>query len=73
MLPFPLLHKPHLALLVVLLLLGTLFLVLFQHSLNFLLEDLLRLLLAVLILVELFHHSHQITRFLLVDNFTKEV
>jgi hypothetical protein len=61
MLPFTLLRKHHPALLVVLLLLGTLFPVLFQHSLNFLLEDLLRLLLAVFILVALFHHSHQIT------------
>ena len=73
MLPFPLLCKPHPALLVVLLLLGTLFLVLFQHSLNFLLEDLLRLLLAILILVALFHHSLQIISFQLVDNFTKVV
>jgi hypothetical protein len=46
---------------------------LFQNSLNFLLEDLPRLLLAVLILVALFCHSHQITRFPLVENFIKVV
>jgi hypothetical protein len=68
-----LLRKLHPALLVVLLLLGILFPVLFQHSLNFLLEDLLRILLVVLILVALFHHSLQITSFRLVDNFTKVV
>ena len=47
--------------------------VLFQHSLNFLLEDLLRLPLAILILVALFRHSLQITSFWLVDIFTKVV
>jgi hypothetical protein len=73
MLPFLLLHKLHLALLVVLFLLGTLFPVLFQKSLNFLLEDILCLPLAVLILVALFRHSLQITNFWLVDNFTKVV
>jgi hypothetical protein len=36
-------------------------------------KDLSRPPLAVLILVALFCHSHQITRFPLVDNFTKEV
>ena len=73
MLPFLLLRKPHLTLLVGLLLLGTLFLVLFQHSLNFLLEDLLRLLLAILILVALFRHSLQLISFRLVDNLIKLV
>ena len=73
MLPFPLLRKPHLALLVVLILLGTLFPVLFQHSLNFLLVDIPHLPLAVLILVALFCHSLQITSFWLVDNFPKVV
>jgi hypothetical protein len=69
MLPFQLLRKPHPALLVVPLLLGTLFLVLFRHSLNFLLEDLPRPLPAALILVVLFRHSHQITRFLVGGQF----
>ena len=73
MLPFLLLRKLHPALLVVLILLGTFFLVLFQPSLNFLLEDLLHPLLEILILVALFRHSLQITSFRLVDNFTKVV
>ena len=73
MIPFPLLPKPHLALLVVPLLLGTLFPVSFRHFLNPLLEDLSRPLLVVLILVALFRHSHQIGRFLLVDNLIKVV
>jgi hypothetical protein len=47
--------------------------VLFRHSLNFLLEDLSRPPLAVLILVALFRHLHQVTRFPSVDNFTKVV
>jgi hypothetical protein len=73
MLPFQLLRKLHPALLVVPLLLGTFFLVLFRHSFNFLLEDLPRPPLVVLILVALFCHSHQITRFPLVENFIKVV
>ena len=73
MLPLLLLRKHPLVLLLVLLLLGTFFPVLSQHSLNFLLEELLRLLLAILILVVLFRHSLQLTRFPSVDNFTKVV
>jgi hypothetical protein len=53
--------------------LGTLLPVSFRHFLNPLLEELSHPPPATLILVALFRRSHQITKFLLVDNFTKEV